>query len=177
MRLFVNHNPKKQLQICRSHTCLHVATISLLLATSFLANPDFFNSLITVMQWGLEQVLLLTAISLVVSHSFIKAIRFSTVDLLVLFYCGWHVLSEALILESPYILFPDTIFSVAICLIVSLFLSSAIQKRPHATLISLTKIYSGQTDEGDKSKSSTKMNNIGTQNYWENSEKHLFLIK
>src|SRR5690554_2298834 len=93
MSLLVNLNTKKQLVICRSLTLLHVATITLLLATSFLVNPDFFNPLITAKQWGLEQVLLLTAFSLVVSLPFIKTIHFTIIDLLVLVFCAWHILT------------------------------------------------------------------------------------
>jgi O-antigen ligase len=128
MSLLVNHNPKKQLLICRSLTCLHVATITLLFATSFLVNPDFFNSLITAKQWGLEQVLLLTAFFLIVSLPFIKTIHFTIIDLLVIAFCGWHVLSEAIIFDAPYISLSDTIFNVSLWLTVYLFIRSAAQK-------------------------------------------------
>ena len=128
MSLLVNLNPKKQLVICRSLTLLHVATITLLLATSFLVNPDFFNPLITAKQWGLEQVLLLTAFSLVVSLPFIKTIHFTIIDLLVLVFCAWHILSEVFIFHSPYISISDTIFSVALWLTAYLFVRSAAQE-------------------------------------------------
>lgn len=129
MSLLVNLNPKKQLVICRSLTLLHVATITLLLATSFLVNPDFFNPLITAKQWGLEQVLLLTAFSLVVSLPFIKTIHFTIIDLLVLVFCAWHILSEVFIFHSPYISISDTIFNVALWLTVYLFIRSAAQQQ------------------------------------------------
>lgn len=129
MSLLVNHNPKKQLVICRSQTYIHVATITLLLATSFLVNPDFFNPLITAKQWGLEQVLLLTAFSLVVSLPFIKTIHFTIIDLLVLVFCAWHILSEVFIFHSPYISISDTIFNVALWLTVYLFIRSAAQQQ------------------------------------------------
>ncbi len=128
MSLLVNLNPKKQLVICRSLTLLHVATITLLLATSFLVNPDFSNPLITAKQWGLEQVLLLTAFSLVVSLPFIKTIHFTIIDLLVLVFCAWHILSEVFIFHSPYISISDTIFSVALWLTAYLFVRSAAQE-------------------------------------------------
>ena len=129
MSLLVNLNTKKQLVICRSLTLLHVATITLLLATSFLVNPDFFNPLITAKQWGLEQVLLLTAFSLVVSLPFIKTIHFTIIDLLVLVFCAWHILSEVFIFHSPYISISDTIFNVALWLTVYLFIRSAAQQQ------------------------------------------------
>ncbi len=128
MSLLVNHNPKKPFLICRSLTCIHVATITLLLATSFLIIPDFFNSLITAKQWGLEQVLLLTAFSLLVSLPFIKTIHFTIIDLLVLVFCAWHILSEVYILQSPYVSLSDTIFNVALWLTVYLFVRSAAQQ-------------------------------------------------
>lgn len=127
MSLLVNHNPKKQFLICRSLTALHVATITLLLATSFLVQLDFFNPLITAKQWGLEQVLLLTAFSLIVSLPFIKTIHFSIIDLLVLAFCGWHILSEVHTFQSPYITLSDTIFNVSLWLTVYLFVRSAAQ--------------------------------------------------
>ena len=128
MSSLVNLNPKKQLVICRSLTLLHVATITLLLATSLLVNPVFFNPLITAKQWGLEQVLLLTAFSLVVSLPFIKTIHFSIIDLLVLAFCGWHIFSEVYIFQSPYVSLSDTLFSIALWITVYLFVRSAAQK-------------------------------------------------
>src|SRR5690554_5446522 len=129
MSLLVNLNTKKQLVICRSLTLLHVATITLLLATSFLVNPDFFNPLITAKQWGLEHALLLTAFSLVVSLPYIKTIHFTIIDLLVLVFCAWHILSEVFIFHSPYISISDTIFNVALWLTVYLFIRSAAQQQ------------------------------------------------
>lgn len=105
-----------------------MATITLLLATSFLVQPDFSNPLITAKQWGLEQVLLLTAFSLMVSLPFIKTIHFTIIDLLVLVFCAWHILSEVYILQSPYISLSDTIFNVALWLIIYLFVRSAAQQ-------------------------------------------------
>ena len=128
MSLLVNHNPKKQLLICRSLTYIHVATITLLLATSFLVNPDFFNLLFTAKQWGLEQVILLTAIILIVSLPFVKTIHLPIIDLLVLTFCGWHILSEAYSFRSPYIPLSNTIFNVALWLTVYLFIWSAAQR-------------------------------------------------
>src|SRR5690554_8058426 len=112
MSLLVIHNPKKQLVFCRSLTCIHVATITLLFATSFLVHPSFFNPLITAKQWGLEQVLLLTAFSMVVSLPLIKTIHFTIIDLLVLAFCAWHILSEVYIFRSPYISLSESLFSV-----------------------------------------------------------------
>jgi O-antigen polymerase len=71
---------------------------------------------------------LLTAFSLIVSLPFVKTIHFTIIDLLVLAFCVWLILSEVYIFRSPYISLSDTLFSVALWLTVYLFVRSAAQE-------------------------------------------------
>ena len=109
-------------------TLLNLSLIAAMLSSSFLATRGFFNDPITSKQYGLEIICLSAGLLFVITFAFKNQIIITNIDLLVLAFCGWHILSEVYIFRSPYITLSDTIFNVSFWLTVYLFVRSAAQE-------------------------------------------------
>jgi O-antigen ligase len=109
-------------------TLLNLSLIAAMLSSSFLATRGFFNDPITSKQYGLEIICLSAGLLFVITFAFKNQIIITNIDLLVLVFCAWQILSEVYIFHSPYIQLSETIFNVALWLTVYLFVRSAAQQ-------------------------------------------------
>ncbi|MGQ1947693.1 hypothetical protein ACT3CD_11405 [Geofilum sp. OHC36d9] len=96
--------------------------------SSFLVGAELFEGFISAKQSGVEVVALFSIPLLVFSLLFRKRVYFTIVDLLVVFFCGWSLINEAIILNSPFTDFSLHFFTICLWLVVYLFVRSISDK-------------------------------------------------
>ncbi|HTO16050.1 MAG TPA: hypothetical protein VLZ83_09775, partial [Edaphocola sp.] len=114
--------------LTRTTHLLQLLLLAVLWATSFLVQPDLFEGIVAAKQRGVELVVLFTLPLLIIVFLFSKKLRFTIVDLLVLFFCAWSLFNEAVILNAPYRELSLHVFTLSLWLLIYLFVRSITDK-------------------------------------------------
>ncbi|ASB47951.1 O-antigen ligase family protein [Alkalitalea saponilacus] len=116
----INHNSKIKYTTF-SIIYFQIIIVAALFATVFLAKGGLFNALVTVKQYGLEQVALISALFLVISFPFIRTIRLTIADTFVLLFAIWYIFNEIIISGTPFRSAGHIYFDVILWMVVYLF--------------------------------------------------------